>query len=64
MIYMGLYYAIFEDLAVVTISITVHPVVCTNVSEVSTITSSVYMETRNRPGVVQRVPGGLGSKIS
>ena len=36
MIYMGLYYARFEDLMVVTICITVHPVVCTT-------TSLVYM---------------------
>jgi len=30
MTYMGLYYARFEDLTVVTINITVHPVVCTD----------------------------------
>jgi hypothetical protein len=44
MIYMGLYYARFEDLTVVTISITVHPVVCTDVSEVCTTTFLAYMD--------------------
>jgi hypothetical protein len=38
---MGINYAKFEDLAVVTISIMVHPVVCIDVSEVCTTTTSL-----------------------